>query len=149
MEGRDILQRIAWLAIAAPRRVIAVAALVMVAAGIFGIPVVKSLSAGGFQDPTSESSKATHLLTDKFDQGDLQLLITVCAPDGFVSGPAQRGRHRHRSQLRQSPHVLSVASAWTVPPEAALSCQRVGKCGLIVAGITGGYINAQIYVISV
>ena len=33
---------------------IAVAALAMVAAGIFGIPVAKSLSSGGFQDPTSE-----------------------------------------------------------------------------------------------
>ena len=45
----------------------------MVAAGIFGIPVAKSLSAGGFQDPTSESARATQLLTDKFGQGDLQL----------------------------------------------------------------------------
>jgi RND superfamily putative drug exporter len=43
----------------------------MVAAGIFGIPVAKSLSAGGFQDPTSESARATQLLTDKFGQGDL------------------------------------------------------------------------------
>ena len=44
---------------------------------IFGIPVTKSLSAGGFQDPTSESAQATQLLTDKFGQGDMQLLITV------------------------------------------------------------------------
>jgi hypothetical protein len=54
----DVLQRIARLAIAAPWRIIAVAALVMVAAGIVGIPVAKSLSAGGFQDPTSESARA-------------------------------------------------------------------------------------------
>ena len=51
-----MLQRIARLAIAAPRRIIAVAALVMVAVGIFGVPVAKNLSAGGFQDPTSESA---------------------------------------------------------------------------------------------
>ena len=146
MEGRDILQRIAWLAIAAPRRVIAAAALVMVAAGIFGIPVAKSLSAGGFQDPTSESARATHLLTDKFGQGDLQLLITVCAPDGFASGPARAAGTDIAGQLGQSPHVLSVASAWTVPPEAATELvSRDGKCGLIVAGITGGKNNAQKY----
>ncbi len=54
-----MLHRIAHLAIAAPRRVLVVAALAMVAAGIFGIPVAKSLSAGGFQDPTSESAQAT------------------------------------------------------------------------------------------
>ena len=118
----------------------------MVAAGIFGIPVAKSLSAGGFQDPTSESAKATQLLTDKFGQGDLQLLITVCAPDGFVSGPARAAGTDIAGQLSQSPHVLSVASAWTVPPEAATELvSRDGKCGLIVASITGGKNNAQKY----
>ncbi len=118
----------------------------MVAAGIFGIPVAKSLSAGGFQDPTSESARATQLLTDKFGQGDLQLLITVCAPDGFASGAARAAGTDIVGQLSRSPHVPSVASAWTVPPEAATELvSRDGKCGLIVAGITGGKNNAQKY----
>ena len=64
-------------AFAAPRRIIAIALLVMVACGIFGIPVAKHLSAGGFQDPTSESAQATKLLVDKFGQGDMELLISV------------------------------------------------------------------------
>jgi RND superfamily putative drug exporter len=39
-----------------------------------------------------------------------------------------------------------VASAWTVPPEAATELvSRDGKCGLIVASITGGKNNAQKY----
>ena len=67
---------ISALAIAAPRRTIAVAALAMVAAGIFGIPVGDSLTAGGFADPTSESARATKTLTDKFGQGDVALLRT-------------------------------------------------------------------------
>ncbi|MGO9254208.1 MAG: MMPL family transporter [Mycobacterium sp.] len=118
----------------------------MVASGIFGLPVAKSLSAGGFQDPTSESARATQLLTDKFGQGDLQLLITVCAPDGFASGPARAAGTDIAGQLSRSPHVPSVASAWTVPPEAATDLvSRDGKCGLIVAGITGGKKNAQKY----
>ena len=118
----------------------------MVAAGIFGIPVAKSLSAGGFQDPTSESARATQLLTDKFRQGDLQLLITVCAPDGFASGPARAAGTDIAGQLSRSPHVLSVSSAWTVAPEAATELvSRDGKCGLIVAVITGGKNNAQKY----
>jgi RND superfamily putative drug exporter len=49
--GRELLQRIALLAIAAPRRVVAAAVLMMVAAGIFGVPVAGSLSSSGFQDP--------------------------------------------------------------------------------------------------
>ena len=80
-----MLHRIALLAIAAPRRILAAAALIMVAAAIFGVPVAKSLSAGGFQDPSSESSQASQLLTDKFDQGDMQMLVTVTSPDGVNS----------------------------------------------------------------
>ena len=53
-----MLQWIARLAIAAPRRILAVATLVLVAAAVFGIPAAKSLSAGGFQDPASESAQA-------------------------------------------------------------------------------------------
>ncbi len=42
-----MLQYIAHLAIAAPRRIIVVAVLVMVGAAVFGIPGIKSLSAAG------------------------------------------------------------------------------------------------------
>ena len=63
-----MLQRIARLSIAAPRRILAVAVLVMVAAAVFGVPVAKSLSAGGFQDPASESARAIALLGVKFGQ---------------------------------------------------------------------------------
>src|ERR1700759_1023252 len=72
-----LMHRIAQLAIAAPRRIIALAVLLMVAAAVFGVPVAKSLSASGFQDPTSESAKATKLLTEKFGAGDAQLVIIV------------------------------------------------------------------------
>src|SRR6201996_4703802 len=84
-----MLQRIARLAIAAPRRVLAAAVLVMVAAAIFGLPVAKSLSAGGFQDPASESAQAIKLLTDKFGQSDQQLVILVTAPGGAQSEQAR------------------------------------------------------------
>ena len=38
--------------------IIGIAMLLMVAAGVFGIPAAMSLSAGGFVDPTSESARA-------------------------------------------------------------------------------------------
>ena len=77
-----MLHRIARLAIAAPRRIIAVAALLAFALAIFGVPVAKSLSTSGFQDPTSESAKATQLLTDRFHQGNVQLMVIVSKPEG-------------------------------------------------------------------
>ena len=65
-----------------------VAALVAVAAGIFGVPVAKSLCACGFEDPSSESAKAQQFLTDKFHVGDVQLVIVVSAPGGANGGAA-------------------------------------------------------------
>jgi uncharacterized membrane protein YdfJ with MMPL/SSD domain len=141
-----VLRRIALLAIAAPRRILAIAALVMVAAAVFGIPVAKSLSAGGFQDPTSESAQATKLLTEKFHQGDMQLLVTVTAPDGVKAPNATAVATDIANHLKQSPHVADVTSPWTVPPQAAAELtSEDGKTGLIVAGITGGENDAQKY----
>src|ERR1035441_4658157 len=110
-----MLQRIARLAIAAPRRILAIAALVMLAAAIFGIPAAKSLSAGGFQDPASESAQAIHLLTDKFGQSDQQLVILVTAPAGAQSDQARRVATDIVAQVQRSPGVFNVASAWTGP----------------------------------
>ena len=139
-----MLQRIALLAIAAPRRVIAAAVLVMLAAGIFGVPVANSLSSSGFQDPSSESARATQLLTDKFGQGDLQMLITVTAPDS-ATGPAARTVGLSIvDQLRRATNVAGVTSAWTVPaPEAKDLVSKDGRTGLIVAGLSGGESVAQ------
>src|SRR6476660_9890976 len=144
MEGRYVLRRIALLAIAAPRRIIAVAALVIVACGIFGIPVAKHLSAGGFQDPTSESAQATKMLADKFGQGDMELLITVTSADG-AQAPATRSVGTDiAEQLKASPYVAEMNSAWTAPASAAPALiSKDGKTGLIVAGITGGESEAQ------
>jgi RND superfamily putative drug exporter len=139
-----VLQEIARLALAAPRRIIAVAALVMVAAGIFGIPVAKSLSAGGFQDPTSESAQATKLLVDKFGRGDMQLVISVTADAGAQSAAAKEMGTDIAGKLEASPHVAQVTSAWTAPPPAAPGLiSKDGKTGLIVGGITGGESGAQ------
>ena len=143
---RDLLQRIARLAIIAPRRTIAIAVLLMAAAGIFGVPVAKSLSAGGFQDPTSESARATQVLVDEFAQGDVQLLLVVSAPGGADSAAARGVGTEIADQLAKAAHVTSVSSAWTAPPVAAASLvSKDGKSGLIVAGIGGGESQAQAY----
>jgi putative drug exporter of the RND superfamily len=135
------------MAISAPRRIVAIAALVMVACGIFGIPVAKSLSAGGFQDPTSESAQATQLLVNKFGQGDMELVISVTdesAAAGAQSPAARAVATDIVAQLQQSSGVAQVTSAWTAPESAAPALvSKDGKTGLIVAGITGGESGAQ------
>jgi len=149
-----MLQRIARLAIAAPRRILAVAVLVLVAAAVFGLPVAKSLSAGGFQDPASESAQAIKLLTEKFGQSDQQLVLMVTAPGGAASDQARRVGTDIVAQVQRSPGVFNVASAWTSPATkpSRLDADLVskdGKSDLIVANLEGGENNAQKYAKSI
>jgi RND superfamily putative drug exporter len=139
-----MLPRIARLAIAAPRRIIAVGVLVFIAAAVFGIPVAKSLSPGGFQDPNSESARATAVLADKFGQSGQQMLILVTAPAGANSEPARKVGTDLVEELQRSPLVYNVSSPWTAPPQAAADLMsKDSKSGLIVVNLKGGENGAQ------
>jgi RND superfamily putative drug exporter len=133
------LRRIALAAFAAPKRIIASAVLVMVACAVFGLPVTKSLSAGGFTDPASQSVRASDILVAKFDHSDLQLLVTVTAPHGGVHSPAAAAVAGDViSVLKRSPDVTAVTSLWTAPPAAAPALtSRDGRSGIIMAGLRG------------
>jgi RND superfamily putative drug exporter len=138
-----VLEGIARLAIRAPRRIIAIALLVMAGTAVFGIPAANSLSAGGFEDPTAGSAHAAQLLAGKFNQGDMQMLITV-SYDGAHSDAARAVGTDMVARLHNSPYVAQVISPWTAPPSVASSLiSKDGNTGLIVAGITGGQNGAQ------
>ena len=134
-----LLYRIATFALAAPRQVLLVTALLAVIAGVFAVPVTNSLSAGGFQDPSAESSRATQLLTDKFGQSEIQVIFLVTAPDGLYSPSARAAGTHIAAYLGNDSQVTGVISAWTAPPTATDSLISVdGRSGLVVAGVSGG-----------
>ena len=137
-----MLQAAARIAIAAPRRVIAGTLLVMLVTAIFGVPVVNGLSAGGMFDPASESSQASRLLSDKFGQGDLTLVISVTSDRGISSPDVREAATGIIAELQKSPDLGQVMSAWTSPvPSALISKDR--NTGLIVAGVKGDDSVAQ------
>ena len=141
-----MLEGIARLAIRAPRRIIAVALLVMAGAAVFGIPAANSLSAGGFQDPTATSAQAAQWLAGTFDQGDMQMLITVSSTGGARGGAAHAVGTDIVARLQNSPYVAQVISPWNAPSSMMTSLiSKDGNTGLIVAGITGDQNGAQRY----
>ena len=142
-----MLHRIADLALRSPRLILGLAAALMVATGIFGASIVSHLSAGGFQDPGSQSAQAARMLAEKFGQSDQQLLITVTDPAGEATGDKARAAGIDiATQLSASPNVLSVSSPWTAPPQAATELLSTdGRSGLIVATMAGGEDKAQEY----
>jgi RND superfamily putative drug exporter len=116
----------------------------MAGTAVFGIPVAKSLSAGGFEDPTADSAHAAQLLAGKFHQGDMQMLITISSNDGAQSGVARAVGTDIVARLHSSPYVAQVISPWTAPPSVAKSLiSKDSNTALIVAGITGGQNGAQ------
>ena len=136
--ARTTLQRIALVAVAAPKRVIVAAALVMVVCGIFGLPVTKALSVGGFTDPASESVRAADILEHKFNQSSMQLMITVTAPGGVHNPDATKAAADIMAVLKSSPDVIGVTSLWTAPPAAAPALTSTdGMTGVILAGLRG------------
>jgi len=139
-----MLQAIARLAIAAPRRIIAIAILVFIGAAVFGIPVAKSLSPGGFQDPNSESAHAIGILTNKFGQSGQQMLIMVTSPAGVNSEQVRKVGTDLAREVQGSALVYNVTSAWTAPPQPAADLvSKDGKSGLIVVNLKGGENYAQ------
>ena len=141
-----MLERIARLAVSTPQRVLVVAALLAVLIGAFGVPVADKLSPSGFQDPTSESSRAAHLLTDKFGQGNVPLVFVVTAPDGYDSPQGRVVATSAIDVLTKSGHVAGIQSAWTSPgPAAAALVSTDKKSGLIVTGVLGAERDLQAY----
>ena len=141
-----MLSQIARLGTAAPRRVIGFALILMVAIGIFGIPVAQHLSPSGFQDPTSESSRTAKVLTDKFGQGDVALVLVVTAPDRYDSPASRAVAEDAIDRLQSSGYVAAITSAWTSPaPAAAALVSADKKSGLIVTGIVGSEAKQQAY----
>ncbi len=135
----SLLHRIVVLAMAAPRRVLAATAVLAVMAGAFAVPVTSSLSAGGFQDPSAESARATQVLADKFGQSEIQVIFLVTPADGLYSSAGRAAGMDIAAYLTNEPHVTGVVSAWSAPPAAAGGLISVdGKSGLVVAGISGG-----------
>ncbi|MGP4054841.1 MMPL family transporter [Mycobacterium sp. 4D054] len=141
-----MLPRIASLALAAPRRILLAAALLTVVLAVFGVPVAKSLSPSGFSDPGSESARASALLTDRFGQGDVQMLIVVSSADGIDAPRVRDTGLDIVRRLDTDPHVTDVSSPWTSPPAAAADLiSRDRTAGLVVAGIRGDEAEQQTY----
>ncbi|TDO18639.1 RND superfamily putative drug exporter [Mycobacterium sp. BK086] len=131
-----MLAAIARVSVAAPRRILTAAALLMIGIAVFGIPAAASLSAGGFIDPSSESARASQMLADTFNQGDMDLVVLVGSRNGVTTGAARAVGTDIVRELAASPYVSQVISPWGQPPvPGALTGD--GTWGMVVAAIKG------------
>lgn len=133
-----MLDRMCRLAIAAPKRVIAVAIAVMALAGVLAAPIGSMLSAGGFTDPDAQSNQANRVLTEEFDRGFVNLNLLVTAPEPVTSPPVRRAVDQLVAELRGSEHVARVLSPTETPdPVASGLVSENGHSALVIAYLDG------------
>lgn len=128
-----MLSWIAELIIRAPRRIIAAALLISVAAGLLGIGAIERLGAGGFFDPQSEAMRGTQLLEATFDSANPNLIFLVSDPSGVDSSAARRVGLAVTDQIRADPHVLSVQSYWQASGPTALGLRSTDGTAAVIA----------------
>jgi RND superfamily putative drug exporter len=133
-----MLTRLADLGIRAPKRVLVLAGMLLVLAALFGGSAASHLSAGGFDDPSSPSSRAATLLADRFDAGSTNLVLEVTSAAGVDSVAATAAGRDLVDHLRGAQHVSQIASYWTAPRQQAAALRSTdARSGLVVARVSG------------
>ncbi|HEY9263494.1 MAG TPA: MMPL family transporter [Mycobacterium sp.] len=133
-----MLELITRLAIAAPKRIIAVAIAVMAAAGVLAAPVGSMLSAGGFTDPDAQSNQANRVLTEEFGRGFVNLNLLVTAAGPVTSPPVRSAVDQLVDELRASEHVARVLSPTETPdPVTAGLVSKDGDSAVVIAYLDG------------
>ena len=95
--------------------VIAVAAFVVIAAGLFGAGVADRLSLGGFGDPSSESERALEILDEEFPSSTPDLVLVVTAAGGDVDDPGVvEVGEALTEDLAAEPGVTAALSHWSI-----------------------------------
>ncbi|WUH98528.1 MMPL family transporter [Spirillospora sp. NBC_00431] len=111
---------------------VAFAATVILGGGVFG-----SLSSGGFQDPGSDSARATELLEHEFDAGTPNILLVVTADGGDIDAPAAAAAGRAlTADLTAVEGIDQVQSYWDTGSPPSLRSSD-GDSALVFAHAPG------------
>ncbi|MGW3106715.1 MMPL family transporter [Streptomyces sp. NPDC001100] len=107
-----MFERIAELVIRRSRLVLVVAVVAVALMGVLGAGAFGKLLGGGYDDPSSASSRAAKVIDRKFD-GETNLVLLVGATGGRVDGtPAEQSGRALVAKLKKEPHLENVISFW-------------------------------------
>jgi putative drug exporter of the RND superfamily len=119
------------------RPILVTAAVAFVVCGVVGRDIADRLSSAGFDDPSSEASRADRVLRDQFRTGTPNLVIAVTAQEGDVDDPDNiAAGNALTERLRDVPHVDEVLSYWSLGSPPQLRSDD-GATALVAARITG------------
>ncbi|MGA4845160.1 MMPL family transporter [Streptomyces sp. G5(2025)] len=136
-----MFERIAELAIRRSRLVLVVTVVVVALMGALGAGAFGKLLGGGFDDPASPSSRARHVIDEKFG-GETNLVLLVRAAEGRVDASAADRRGRALvSDLKKEPDLENVVSYWDTKSPGLRS--KDGREALVLARVKGDETERQ------
>ena len=141
-----MLVRLAAFVLRYPKRVLAIAGLLLVGGAVYGAPVAGHLLTGGFTDPSADSTHATNLIDDQFHGGQANIVFLVSAPGG-IDSPAARatGVHIQRVLAQRTDWTTFAQSYWQTPRGARAGLKsKDGKYGLVVSHVKGNDNEIQV-----
>jgi RND superfamily putative drug exporter len=131
------MERLGRFTVRRRRWILGAAFVGVVLAGVFGANVAAHLSSGGFDDPSSESSRATATLQRVFHTGSPNLVLLVTAKGGSVDETAVADEGRDlTARLAAEAGVADVVSYWSLGNAPSLASTD-GSQAMILARITG------------
>ncbi|WP_406147773.1 MMPL family transporter [Streptomyces anulatus] len=136
-----MFERLAELAIRRSRSVLVVAAVALVLMGAVGAGAFGKLLGGGFDDPSSPSSRAAVVIDEKFG-GETNLVLLVSADDGSVDSPAvRRSGQSLVADLKEEKGLTNVVSYWDTGSPDLRSAD--GREAMVLAHVTGDETRQQ------
>ncbi|WP_019073608.1 MMPL family transporter [Streptomyces hokutonensis] len=130
-----MFERIAELVIRRSRLVLVVAVVAVALMGVLGAGAFGKLLGGGYDDPSSASSRAAKVIDRKFG-GETNLVLLVGATEGRVDGtPAEQSGRALVAKLKKEQHLENVISFWdTSSPDLR---SRDGREAVVLAHVKG------------
>jgi len=130
-----VFERIAELVIRRSRLVLVVAVVAVALMGVLGAGAFGTLLGGGYDDPSSASSRAAKVIDRKFG-GETNLVLLVTATEGRVDGaPAEQSGRALVAELRREQHLENVISFWdTSSPDLR---SEDGREAVVLAHVKG------------
>ncbi len=126
--------RLAALSTTHPRRTLGLLAVLFVVAGILGGPVASLLSGGGFDDPNSETSRASRRLLDATGvPADSSIVVLVRAGEPVRGGAGEAVVQSIATRVRHEDHVAQVLDPYSPANPALIS--NDGMSAYLVATI--------------
>ncbi|MDF2827461.1 MAG: putative superfamily drug exporter [Mycobacterium sp.] len=133
-----MLDLITRAVVAAPKRILLAALLLVAVCGLLAAPVNSMLSAGGFTDPDAQSNQANRVLVEEFDRGFVNLNLLIESSEPVSSPPVRRAIDELVADLRGAEHVARVLSpADTSDPVTAGLESKDGRSALVIAYLEG------------